>query len=233
MRGRAPRHSPNPHRPAWQTWPGFVFHIPTSAPPRWVFVRNKANFGRSLKCRVSGPELRRQPCETKPIPGKDVAKTPYGVTTNPGPGAPNKANFGSSGFSVLPRLLGLRPKPRHLTLFANSMLRTAEQAGSCEVDPGRADTDTGRPGVAARVAPQAAPQENIASESSCHAIGPKRKMPGGRGQRPREDGLQSASTLKPDEPQFRSGGTWATRVRLISWTPFASCHAERSEASGL
>ncbi len=88
-----------------------------------------------------------------------------------------RRNGGSSGLSVLRCLLGLCPKPRDLSLSANSMV-----VGE--------DALAGRPGGSCAIFLLA-----------YHAIGEKRKTSGVRGQSLRCRGcVQTRSTQEPDEP---------------------------------
>jgi len=159
--------------------------------------RNKANSRRCRGGRRLRGRRRGQMRQTKPIPGNRPDRV-VGCTNKPNSRlrregttagcCTNKPNLASSGFGVLRCLLGLCPKPRHFSLSTNSMIR-AGAGRFFRVDTGPAGGHAGGLGIAATQRGKFVAAENRASGSSYHAIGPKRKMPGARGQRPRSGDL--------------------------------------------
>ncbi len=103
-------------------------------------VRNEANLGRSLKCEVSRVKRivqneanlgRGGACRAKrsQSPGRTWGQTPYGVTTNPGPSAPNKANLGRPAAQTNPiRGRAITPNKANLPPRASRTVAGAKRA---------------------------------------------------------------------------------------------------------
>jgi hypothetical protein len=126
------------------------------------------------------------------------------------------------GLSSAQRPGTLSPDPWHLTLCASSMVQEQGDAaprttspmpldccgarGACQQSPTLRSSDS-RLSAAVAIGKGA---NRASCHSSCHAIGPKRQMPGVWGQSPQE----STSTQRPDEPNVRRAGRMPSSCQL-------------------